>query len=60
MNKPNTVQQSPSASNALCCQIGMVWAATEIFAVYAAEGNLEWTLGTAKKLFGVPDVKIMY
>ncbi len=60
MDKLNLGQGSPGASKALCCQIGILWAATEIFDVYAADGNPEQTLGIAKKLFGVPDVKIMY
>lgn len=57
MDKPKV---EPGTSKAVCCKIGILFATTEVFDVYAAEGNMEQTLDTAKKLFGVPDVKIMY
>lgn len=57
MNKPKLEE---GASKAVCCKIGVLSAAAEVFDAYAAEGNLESTLETAKTLFGMPDVKIMY
>lgn len=56
----NKLKADGGASKAVCCKIGILWAATELFDIYAADGNPEQTLGIAKKMFGVPDVKIMY